>query len=316
MKRGNTGISALIAVDKPAGMTSHDVVNRVRRLTGEGRVGHAGTLDPAATGLMLVGIGPATRLLPYLTGHDKSYIARIVFGAETNTDDAEGEVTATAPIPEELSEPFVVADFVAGLAGKLEQVPPAFSAIKKDGVRSYAAARKGEDVELEPRSVEVYEAQLLGVDYDPYGADGLSWDVAFAVSKGTYIRALARDIGRALGTCAHLGDLRRTASGQVTLAQAYTLEDLEGCVRNESDGVAFDPQFCVDPAVALGFAQVNIDEADIIPLNQGRQLQAPQGTPEGLVSLVCQGKLLSVHECREGRLIAQTVIPGGVAGVR
>ena len=335
MKRGTTGLSALIAVDKPEGMTSHDVVNRVRRITGEGRVGHAGTLDPAATGVMVVGIGPATRLLPYLTGHDKSYVAHIVFGAATNADDAEGEVICTAPVPEELEDPFFAIGFVDGLVGKLSQVPPAYSAIKRDGVRAYAAARKGEDVELEPREVEIKEAQLLSANADLDGLSGTSWDLVLTVSKGTYIRSLARDMGEALGTCAHLGALRRTMSGGITLADALTLDDLEGrweeakgqadcavstAAMPDSTGASGEmwsltEQLCIDPAKALGFEQVEVGEGDILPLYQGRELEAPAGTQPGLKCLVAQGKLLSVHECRGAKLVARTVIPGGVIGV-
>ena len=174
-------------------MTSHDVVNRVRRITGERRVGHAGTLDPMATGVLVVLVGPATRLAPYLTSAEKTYEARIAFGAETDTDDAEGRVTLTAAVPDEVCDPFAAAAMVASLVGVHEQIPPAYSAIKRGGVVAYEAARKGEALELEPRTVEVASAELLGVQVDPP-----AWDVAFAVSKGTYIRALARDLGRAV----------------------------------------------------------------------------------------------------------------------
>ena len=223
-RRGATDLSGILAIDKPAGMTSHDVVDRVRRVTGERRVGHAGTLDPMATGLLVVLVGPATRLAPYLTAAEKTYDARIVFGAETDTDDAEGRVTATAPVPDEVGDPFFAAGTVASLVGTHEQVPPAFSAIKRGGVTAYEAARKGEALELEPRTIEVDRRRLLGVEC----VGEYAWDVEFAVSKGTYIRALARDLGRALDTAAHLGALRRTRSGTLALAQAHTLEERRG----------------------------------------------------------------------------------------
>ena len=305
MRRGATQISALLAIDKPQGMSSHDVVNRVRHITGEGRVGHAGTLDPAATGVLIVGVGPATRLLPYLTGHDKGYSARIVFGTATNTDDAEGEVIDVREIPDELFDPIFAEDFTAGLVGSHEQVPPAFSAIKRGGVKAYAAARRGDKLELEARTIEVKRAELACVNVDFTEGDALSWDIDLVVSKGTYVRALARDMGSSLRTCAHLGDLRRTASGNVTSEDAVSLEDLEGRSLET---------LCLDPVRALGFPRVSIDASDILPLCQGNPLAAPQGTPEGIVCLTHAGRLLSVHACKGGTLVPKTVIPGGVMG--
>ena len=150
MRRGTSGINAVIAVDKPLGMTSHDVVNRVRRALGERRVGHAGTLDPDASGVMVVGIGQGTRLMGLMTADDKRYDALVEFGSETNTDDAEGEVTREALVPDRLAQPEVAQVVVASLVGEVDQVPPAFSAISVNGVRSYQRARDGEDFELEP----------------------------------------------------------------------------------------------------------------------------------------------------------------------
>ncbi len=245
-RRGATELSGILAIDKPQGMTSHDVVNRVRRITGERRVGHAGTLDPMATGVLIVLVGPATRLAPYLTSAEKTYDARILFGAETDTDDADGRITLTAPVPDEVCDPFAASGMVASLVGTHEQVPPAFSAIKRGGVTAYEAARKGEALELEPRTIEVKAARLLGVEVEPP-----SWDVEFAVSKGTYIRALARDLGRACESAAHLGALRRTRSGAVGLAETHTLEELEAA----GDVTAL----FADPTTALGLPVLEVE---------------------------------------------------------
>jgi tRNA pseudouridine55 synthase len=218
-KRGATKLCGVLAVDKPAGMTSHDVIDRLRRITGEGRIGHAGTLDPAATGLLLVCVGAATKRSEKLMGHDKTYQARILFGAATTTDDAEGDILRQAAVPENLSDASFAKEVLARFVGEQEQLPPQFAAIKKDGRKAYELARKGETVQLEPRLINIYQLELLyaGSDY---------WDVIASVSKGTYLRALARDLGEAVGSAAHLGQLRRTRIGKVNVTQAQTLEQL------------------------------------------------------------------------------------------
>ena len=310
MKRGESGLCGILAIDKPSGMTSHDVVNRVRRATGERRVGHAGTLDPAATGLLVVCVGPAARLTTYLTGHDKSYRATIVFGAATTTDDAEGEVVRTADVPVELNDPAFAEEVLAGLVGEHDQVPPAFSAVKRDGKRAYEVARKGGQVELEARRVRIDDARLLGV-----AAIGgpLRWEVELDVSKGTYIRSIARDLGERLGTAAYLGSLRRLRAGALSLDQAVTLDQIEEAGQ---EGV---PELFCDPVAALTLPCVPIDPEQVDALSQGRQLPVTAGcadASDGPVAVVCGGRLLSVHEKSKGRLRALTVIPGGVAGCR
>jgi tRNA pseudouridine55 synthase len=210
--------SGLVVVDKPGGMTSHDVVARVRRLAGTRKVGHAGTLDPMATGVLVVGVNRATRLLGHLTLTDKRYAATIGLGATTTTDDAEGEVVQTRPT-DGLTEDEVRAA-LASFVGEIDQVPSAVSAVKVDGRRAYARVRAGEEVDLPPRRVTVHALEITGLDLP---------DVRIAVhcSSGTYIRALARDLGAALGVGAHLTALRRTAVGPFKLADAHTLEQLE-----------------------------------------------------------------------------------------
>ena len=216
----------LLVVDKPAGWTSHDVVGRARRLCGTRRVGHAGTLDPMATGVLVLGVNKATRLLTFLVGSDKAYTATIRLGQSTITDDAEGEVVATAPADRVDAEALRAA--VAALTGEIEQVPSAVSAIKVDGERSYARVRAGEDVVLAARPVTVPRFEVLGTrQAEADGVPVLDVDVEVEVSSGTYVRALARDLGAALGVGGHLTALRRTRVGSFTLDQAHTLPELE-----------------------------------------------------------------------------------------
>lgn len=223
-KRGSSGLSLVLGVDKPVGMSSHDVVNRVRRVFGERRVGHTGTLDPLASGVLVVCVGPAARLDAHLTGHGKTYQVRVAFGTATATDDAEGEVTKTLPVPSELSDEAFARREVAALVGKHRQLPPVYSAVKVGGQKAYAAARAGHIVDLTPRDIEIYGARLLGLGE----ADGaLCWDVEVHVSKGTYVRSIARDLGVHLGTCAHVAALRRTALGTLRVEDCVSLEALE-----------------------------------------------------------------------------------------
>ncbi len=220
----------LLVVDKPAGWTSHQVVGACRRLAGTRKVGHAGTLDPMATGVLVVGVNKATRLLTYLVGCDKAYAATIRLGQSTLTDDADGELTAQAP--RGAVEALLAAGTdrietaVARLTGDIVQVPSAVSAIKIDGKRSYARVRAGEDVALAGRPVTVSRFDVLCVRPD---ADGtvVDLDVEVEVSSGTYVRALARDLGAALGVGGHLTALRRTRVGGIGLAEAHTMDELE-----------------------------------------------------------------------------------------
>jgi tRNA pseudouridine55 synthase len=207
-------------------MTSHDVVARVRRLAGTRRVGHAGTLDPMATGVLVIGVERATRLLTYLVGTDKVYRATIRLGQSTLTDDADGEIT-TSTGAEQLDES-AVARALSGCVGTIEQVPSSVSAIKVDGVRAYARVRRGQDVQLAARRVTIHRIDRY--KSNPARAeDGtpvLDVDVEVACSSGTYVRAIARDLGAALGVGGHLTRLRRTAVGAFTIDQASTLDAL------------------------------------------------------------------------------------------
>jgi len=213
----------LVIVDKPSGMTSHDVVARIRRLAGTRRVGHAGTLDPMATGVLVVGVEKATRLLGYLTLTEKQYDATIRLGQSTSTDDAEGEITFTASAKDVSAEALATA--VTSLTGEIAQVPPAVSAIKVDGQRAYRLTRAGSAPELKPRPVTVYEFTVTAIRPAADG-DLLDVDATVRCSSGTYIRALARDLGTQFGTGGHLTRLRRTRVGGYGLEAAKTLEQL------------------------------------------------------------------------------------------
>ena len=306
-KRGPSKLNLLLAVDKPVGCTSHDVVGRVRRAVGERRVGHAGTLDPLASGVMVIGIGQATRLLGMLTLDTKNYIADISFGSETNTDDAEGQVTRSVEPSPELSDELFARAELAKTVGPQAQVPPAFSAISVNGVRAYKSARAGEQVELPARDVEVYSAQLISISE---GQNGPVWTVAYSVSKGTYIRALARDLGRAVGGAAHISQLRRTASGSISLADALAVDD----ITVESARVAQ-----LDPVRVLGTNAVEVSDAAAADILCGRKL-SPAAAPESVIgerlALINGGELRALAR-RDDTCIAMTdVFPQGITGVR
>ena len=217
-----TSKDGLVIVDKPGGMTSHDVVARIRRLAGTRKVGHAGTLDPMATGVLVVGVEKATRLLGYLTLTEKQYDATIRLGQSTSTDDAEGAVTGGASAAEVSAA--ALNNAVNGLTGEIQQVPPAVSAIKVDGQRAYKLTRAGAAPDLKPRPVTVYEFTVTAIR--PAEGDLLDVDATVRCSSGTYIRALARDLGGQLGTGGHLTRLRRTRVGGYGLEGARTLEQL------------------------------------------------------------------------------------------
>jgi tRNA pseudouridine55 synthase len=205
----------LLLVDKPTGVTSHDVVDAARRSLGERRIGHAGTLDPFATGLLVLLVGRATRVLPYVDGEPKVYDATICFGAETTTDDLTGEVMATAGPPTAAA----VERAIAALTGAIDQVPPAFSAKQVGGRRAHVAARRGEPLTLAPVRVTVHSWTVRALATD-------AADVTITCAGGTYVRALARDLGRLAGSAAHLGALRRVRSGPFHVADAIPLDVL------------------------------------------------------------------------------------------
>lgn len=296
-KKQPQGPSGLMVIDKPAGMSSHDVVSRMRRIAGTRRIGHAGTLDPAATGVLILGVNKATKLLTYLVGQDKTYDATIRLGIETLTEDAEGEHTAahpeavealTAMGPEQMRARILEA--VAGLRGDIMQVPSAVSAIKINGVRSYARVRGGEEVELPARPVTISEFTVHSVtagfaEYvveDPEGehvatsVPVIDCDVTVSCSSGTYIRALARDLGKALGTGGHLTALRRTRVGAVRLQDAADLAELTAR-REASEGPLEDlPLLPLEKAARRIFGARELSAAEASDISYGRRI-APSG---------------------------------------
>jgi tRNA pseudouridine55 synthase len=271
----------LVIVDKPGGMTSHDVVARIRRLAGTRRVGHAGTLDPMATGVLVVGVEKATRLLGYLTLTEKQYDATIRLGQSTSTDDAEGQLTGAASAKNVAPE--AIAKAVADLTGEIQQIPPAVSAIKVDGQRAYKLTRAGAAPELKPRPVTVYEFTVTGIR--PVGDDLKDLDVTVRCSSGTYIRALARDLGAALGTGGHLTALRRTRVGGYGLDQAQTLDQLA-------------ERFEVMPlarAAAAAFARRDLSADEARRLAHGGRLAATgTGSPGTMAAFAPDGTLVAL----------------------
>ncbi len=303
----------LIVVDKPGGMTSHDVVARIRRIAGTRRVGHAGTLDPMATGVLVIGVERATRLLTFLVGSDKVYLATIRLGQSTITDDAEGDITASVSTAD-LASPAVRAA-VGAFVGPQEQVPSSVSAIKVGGVRSYARVRQGERVELAARRVTIHRLDVHGLTRTTATDNTavIDLDVEVACSSGTYIRAIARDLGARLGVGGHLTALRRTAVGAFTLAEASTMDDLVGL----ADPVTIP----LDRAAATVFARRDADPDEARVLSHGGPLR-PIGRADPYAVFGPDGRVIAIVAEREGSARAQVVLapagtrsePDGTAG--
>lgn len=319
MRRGTSGLDLVLGVNKPAGMSSHDVVDVVRRALGERRVGHAGTLDPSADGVLVVGVGQGTRLMGMLTSDFKSYLASISFGCATTTDDAEGEPCEFAEVSDRLRDEAYAREVLESFVGEQDQVPPAYSAISVNGKRSYARARAGEKFELDPRRVEVRVAQLLSVGEEPLheghplaaeGVPGVCWQCAFTVSKGTYVRALARDIGRRTGSAAHLSQLCRSASGGVTLAQCASLDTIREL------GAQGITRVALDPVRALGLPARRLVGREVKDVANGRRIDAGGVPSGGCVALVSDDKLVGVWESDGVRLFAKANFARGIVGVR
>ena len=257
--------NGIVLIDKPQGFTSHDAVARIRRLAGTRKVGHAGTLDPMATGLLILGLGPSTRLLTFIVGLSKEYVATIRLGSSSTTDDAEGDLLGFAPqaqldrVTDEL-----IAEGIVPLTGEIEQVPSTVSAIKVGGKRAYALVRAGETVELKARAVTVHAFEIQSITRGS-NEDGNSFiDVVVRVecSSGTYIRALARDLGFKLGVGGHLTMLRRTRIGSFHVTDAHDLDKLEGA-----------PELMSPADVARGiFNAVDLNETQSLELSQGKKV--------------------------------------------
>jgi tRNA pseudouridine55 synthase len=282
-------VSGVLVVDKPVGLSSHDVVEVIRRGTNIRRAGHTGTLDPRASGVLVILIGPAVRLSEYVSASDKRYHATLRLGSSTNTFDGEGVITSTASVASITQEQFehTLDQFV----GEIQQVPPPYSAIKIKGRKAYEMARQGEDVSLEPRTIHVYSLELL------------EWDPPEAVldvfcSSGTYVRSLANDVGAALGCGAHLIGLRRTQSGRFTLRDAISLPRLQDAfaARNWY-------KYLIPAAEALGhWPMVELDADQVELVRHGHRVPAEAGSNGWVRGVSEQGDLVALMELDEATM--------------
>lgn len=290
-------VDGLVVVDKPAGWTSHDVVAKLRGVFGQRRVGHAGTLDPDATGVLLVGLGRATRLLRFLQEAGKEYEGRVAFGVATDTLDAAGTVLERREMPVTRAE----IDAVLGrFRGDIHQVPPMVSALKVGGRRLHELAREGTEVERAPRPVHIASLEVLDLEPGPFPVAS----IRVACSSGTYIRTLAADLGAALGGCAHLAALRRTRVGSFTLAEARPL-----------DAVIADPAAATLDLVAMvrDLTPVPVDAATAIAVRHGGVFPAGAlgtGEADGPFAVLAEGELLAVYERRGPGLKPVVVLAG------
>ena len=288
--------SGVLVVDKPAGLTSHAVVARVRKALGIRRIGHAGTLDPDATGVLVLGVGQATRLLGYLAASDKEYTSTFVLGCSTTTDDAAGESVAWVPATN--LEPARVADAMTEFVGDILQRPSAVSAVKVDGQRAYALVRSGRDVDLPPRPVSVTAFDLLALRPETREGHGVTAvDVVVRCSAGTYIRALARDLGDALGVGGHVETLRRTRSGSFSAQEAVALADVDSST----------PLLSPAEAARRSMPCLVIDEEAAALARHGVQIPWPNEAPGGMTAFVCGSELVGLGESRHGRTVWSAV---------
>lgn len=287
--------AGILLIDKAAGWTSHDVVAALRPMLGTRRVGHGGTLDPFATGLLPVLYGAATRLADHLHRAPKAYLAEMVLGAETATDDREGEVIDSAPVPE--LDDAGLRDVLAGFVGQQEQRPPAYSAIRVRGERAYARARRGESADLAPRRIDIHELLLLERD---------DRCVHFLVtcSAGTYVRALARDLGRALGTRAHLGALRRVAAGGFFVEDAVEVDHVRALADVGALGTLVHPP----DAAVLDLPAIVLARDTARRLLQGQRVAAPAAEDGPRRLYEESGDFLGVGDVADGAVRPRTIL--------
>ena len=292
-----TAASGLVIVDKPPGLTSHDVVARIRKLAATRRVGHAGTLDPMATGVLVVGVGKATRLLGYLALTQKEYIGTIRLGHSTDTDDAEGATLDLVPV-RNLGEAELL-PAVAALTGEISQVPPGVSAIKVGGRRSYQLARAGAAPELKPRLVTVSRLDVTSIRLagGPDGIELADVDVAVTCSSGTYIRAIARDLGAALGVGGHLTALRRTRVGSYDIADARTLDELT----SQLEATGQLPVTSLADAASAAFGRRELTDAEARAIGFGQRLPATGSGAEPVAAFAPDGSLVALLTDADGQ---------------
>ncbi len=288
--------NGLLLVDKPSGPTSFDVVRVIRRAANERKVGHTGTLDPLASGLIVVCLGQGTKLVPFLMDTEKRYLARVTLGTSTDTDDALGEVVEQAPIP--ALEPARLEEILAAFVGRSTQVPPKFSAIKKDGEPLYRKARRGEEVTPEAREIEIMSLELTGV-----ASDGFDLDIR--CGKGTYIRSLARDIARSLGTRGHLQSLRRLETGGFSVSNALALDGIETLSKEGQLSEHIIPLADAIPFVP----KLQLTEDDEKKIRCGQTVpctripQDDSGSQHGYVGLLgADNRLCAIAQVMDGRI--------------
>ena len=302
-RRQDSDACGVLNIDKPLGITSHDVVGRVRRLLGTRRVGHAGTLDPAASGVLLVCVGPATRLAEFLVSTSKTYEGCVRLGVTTDSYDADGEVVTESPT--EPFEPDAIHAALGRFTGDIEQVPPVFSAIKKDGVAAHRRARRGETVEMKPRPVRIDAIECLQYEHP---------DLRIRVScqAGTYIRSLAHDVGQVLGCGAHLAALARTESGRWLVQDACTLNDIAKAVDENRRDKVLHP---IEAAVAH-LPSTRLETPQIECLIHGQPIELAGVDPcEHLCGLDSAGRLVAIlrpgrgDEWRPSKVFRQPAAP-------
>jgi tRNA pseudouridine55 synthase len=279
-------VSGVLVVDKPVGLTSHDVVQIIRRGTGIRRAGHTGTLDPRASGVLVILVGPAVRLSEYVSASDKRYQATVLLGASTDTYDAEGTILSTRSVEDVTEESF--AEILQTFIGEIIQVPPPYSAVKVKGRKAYEMAREGEEVTLEPRTINVYSLEIL------------EWSLPEVVidvycSSGTYVRSLANDLGKALGTGAHLVGLRRTKNGRFTLRDAVPLRRLQ-----DSFNAGEWYRFLIPAAEALAdWLMVELDADQVELIRHGHRIPVESGQKGWARGVSEQGDLVALLEVDE-----------------
>lgn len=280
-------MDGILVIDKPEGPTSHDIVAIVRRVTKTRKVGHAGTLDPFATGVLVVGVNQGTKLLQFLQGDEKEYEATVRLGIETDTLDRDGKVVSEAPCPDTSYEE--AERILASFVGRQSQIPPIYAAIKKDGIPQYKLARKGLSVEVAPRDIEIYSITRAKLDL-PY----LSFTVR--CSSGTYVRSLARDIGMKVGCGGHLTALRRVSSGRFGIETAISLERFKEMGGNWVDAATGLRE-------ALSLPEVVVDQLQAENIRMGREVTLKEDFPGNMFMLTCSGKLVAVAEKPEGEKV-------------
>lgn len=286
-------MNGIIVVNKPLGKTSHDIVYFMRRLTGIKKIGHTGTLDPMASGVLPICIGSATKAADMLTLSDKRYTAELALGMTTDTQDAEGEVLTECAVNLTADE---ITDAIKSFEGDIEQVPPMYSAVKKDGKKLYELARKGIEVERKKRAVTIHEINIINIDLENYIVK-----IDVLCSKGTYIRTLCEDIGVKLGVGAYMNTLVRTKTGRFTIEESYTLDNL---TKMKEEGTLSDAVTPVD-ALFEDYPQITLNEKQTRSITNGIRMSYSGIEGQSYRLYDNSGQFLCVSKCEDGRLILE-----------